>query len=117
MKIAFRTNCWKMKEKLKAFEVFENQRKKYYGFVGGQIHQPAEGRVVFWLDRIRHCVDRLLAMDIYRFGDGFVQQETGIPIGGPISGVVLDIVCSVLEYLFDKRWETLADACKLKGKR
>ena len=27
MKIAFRTNCWKMKEKLKAFEVFENQRK------------------------------------------------------------------------------------------
>ena len=90
---------------------------KYYGFVGGQIHQLAEDRVVFWLNRIRHCVDRLLAMDIYRFGDGFVQQETGIPIGGPISGVVLDIVCSVLEYLFDKRWETLAEACNLKGKR
>ena len=90
---------------------------KYYGFVGGRIHQPAEDRVVFWLDRIRHCVDRLLAMDIYRFGDGFVQQETGIPIGGPISGVVLDIVCSVLEYLFDKLWETLAKACNLKGQR
>ena len=27
MKIAFKINCWKMKGKLKAFEIFENQRK------------------------------------------------------------------------------------------
>ena len=36
------------------------------------------------LSKIRKCVDALLKMNIFRFGNLWLRQKLGVPIGGPI---------------------------------
>ena len=38
----------------------------------------------------------------YRFGDRYLEQVSGMPIGGPVSGAALEAVLSVDEHMFDK---------------
>ena len=54
----------------------------------------------------------------YKFGDRYLYQKVGIPIGGPVSGIVLEAVLSVDEYIFEKcGWEKLATSIGLSGPR
>ena len=53
-------------------------------------------RIVFALPKIVSCVEALLCMKIYRCGDRYLVQVNGVPIGGPISGVVLEVCLASL---------------------
>ena len=75
-------------------------------------------RLVLWTSKIRKCVDRLLEMRIYRIGNAVIQQLFGDPIGGPISGVILDACCAKSELMFDSvLWPRIAASCNLVGER
>ena len=52
---------------------------------------------MFWLSKLSHCTFALLKMRFYRLGNLVLHQAEGIPIGGPISGVTLDVCLAYLE--------------------
>jgi len=55
---------------------------------------------------------------IFQFGNLFLEQVSGIPIGGPVSGAVLEGVLSLDEHMFEQYiWPTIASTCKLQGER
>jgi hypothetical protein len=76
----------------------------YRAFLGGHPCTLVDDRAVFWLDRIKHSITCLLGMNVYRICSTFIRQTSGIPIGGPISGAVLEVACAFLEFMFDSRW-------------
>ena len=58
----------------------------------------------------------LVQLRWFQFGDKYLFQNIGIPIGGPVSGAVLEAVLSVDEYLFEKSKRiTLSKTLGLKG--
>ena len=60
----------------------------------------------------------LVQLRWYKFGNAYLWQKAGIPIGGPVSGAVLEAVLSVGEHIFDKfKWPTIAEQLGLKGER
>ena len=79
----------------------------------------AQDRTVFWLSKLAHCARSLLQMKAYRLGTSHVvRQLSGIPIGGPISGVVLDLCLALLEEEFDlTMWPDIISACGHAGRR
>ena len=60
--------------------VFKGQR--YYAKMGGGAKDYARDCVVLWLSKVRKCLDQLLSTKTYRFGNAFLEQESGVPIGG-----------------------------------
>lgn len=50
---------------------------------GGWITDRLRDRSVFFLSKIQHCMQQLLKCRCYVFGDNFLYQTSGIPIGGP----------------------------------
>ena len=63
---------------------------------------------MYYAIRVPHCVASLLQMKVYKFGNLFLQQLSGIPIGGPISGAVFGLVCSRSEANVDElSWKSL----------
>ena len=61
------------------------------------------------------CLARLR---VYVFGNLFLHQVSGIPIGGPVSGAILESVLCVAEHNFDHfRWKRFAHEVGLRGKR
>ena len=54
----------------------------------------------------------------YIFGDKFLYQKEGIPIGGPVSGAILEGVLSVDEHVFEQfGWKVFADSLGIRGTR
>lgn len=68
---------------------------------GGRADDMLCDRTAFFASKVRICVDGLLRMRTYRIGNLFLRQVKGIPIGGPISGAILDLVFARAECLFD----------------
>ena len=83
---------------------------------GGVVVDLVEDRTVFWISRLRKCVAALLAMKIYKLGSKFLVQVRGVPIGGPISGVVLEICLTRLEQAFASKWRDFTLAHVFTGK-
>lgn len=86
---------------------------------GGHVMASYDDRAVLWLDKIKNCLIQLVCMRISRLGDVAALQSTGVPIGGPCSGVLVDLVFSVLEFYTDntflplfatKTWSYRAEA-------
>ena len=69
---------------------------------GGWIRDRLEDRSVFFLSKISHCMRSLIQLRWFKFGDKYLLQTAGIPIGGPVSGAVLEAVLSVDENMFEK---------------
>ena len=69
---------------------------------GGHVIAEYSDRVVFWLDKIRTCLIELLCMRFSRIGNVVGAQVTGVPIGGPCSGILVDLIFSVLELYTDE---------------
>ena len=70
------------------------------------------------MSKIAACIRSLLQLRVFRFGDKFLAQLSGIPIGGPISGAALEAVLCVDEDTFDKfGWPVLAKKLQIKGRR
>ena len=60
----------------------------------------------------------LVRLRWYRYGTRFLHQLSGIPIGGPVSGAVLEGVLSVDEDYFDRfGWFELASEFGVRGQR
>ena len=59
-------------------------------------------RSVFFLSKVIFCMKSLLKLRWFRFGDQFLLQASGIPIGGPVSGAALEAVLCIDEDVFDK---------------
>lgn len=64
---------------------------------GGQISDKIADLTVFFASKIRRCIEGVLKMKTFKAGNLFLTQQCGIPIGGPISGGVLDLVLSHCE--------------------
>ena len=60
----------------------------------------------------------LLELRWYKFGDKYLVQVSGIPIGGPVSGAALEAVLCVDEDTFDKfGWHVFAKTLRIPGER
>ena len=82
---------------------------------GGWIRDVLHDRSVFYMSKIAACFCSLLQLRVYRFGDKFLVQRSGIPIGGPISGAALEAVLCVDEDTFDKfGWPALAKQLQIR---
>ena len=58
----------------------------------------------------------LVELRWFKFGDRYLRQEAGIPIGGPVSGAVLEAVLSVDEFLFERfGWDKYAQFIGITG--
>ena len=76
-------------------------RTKAITALGGRIDDMLCDRTVFFASKLRTCIKGLLEMRTYRIGNLFLRQVKGIPIGGPISGAILDLVLARAECKFD----------------
>ena len=74
-------------------------------------------RVVLTVDSIKKCVDSYLMLRVFRVGNRFVQQVSGVPIGGPVSSALLRRILSSCERRFDDAWPVYAQAAQLGGTR
>ena len=85
---------------------------------GGWIRDRLNDRTVFFLSKVSHCMRGLVKLRWFKFGNLFLHQRSGIPIGGPVSGAVLEGVLSIDEDMFDKfGWVDFSKKFGLKGKR
>ena len=57
---------------------------------GGWIRDTLLDRSVFFLSKVSSCMRALLELRWYKFGDKYLVQVSGIPIGGPVSGAALE---------------------------
>ena len=85
---------------------------------GGWITEKLYDRSVFFLSKVAHGMRTLAKLRYYKFGNSFLYQCSGIPIGGPVSGAILESVLCMEEHRFDRfRWPQVAARTKLRGKR
>ena len=69
---------------------------------GGWIQDTLLVRSVFFMGKVSSCMRSLLRLRWFRFGNRYLVQVSGIPIGGPVSGAALEAVLCVDEDTFDK---------------
>lgn len=83
---------------------------------GGWVRDKLSDRSVYHLSKVSHCKRSLVKLRFYRFGNLFLHEVSGIPIGGLVSGAVLKAVLSVDEHYFESfGWSTFADSCNRTG--
>ena len=102
-------NRVKQKAKSSTITVQVMKTTKDKSSFGGLVSEKLGDRTIFYLNQIKHCVESLLKLNIFRWGDVFLRQVWGIPIGGPLSGAVLCAALGRLESMFDKYgWKNLS---------
>ena len=76
--------------------------------ISRSLQRGSDDRTVLVSASIQRCVEAYLKFRIYRLGDRFVEQTTGVPIGGFMSSSLLGLVLSAAEARFDScgwpRW-------------
>ena len=58
--------------------------------IGGRINDRLGDRSVLYLSKISHCMRSLAKLRWYKIGDKYLYQKVGMPIGGPVSGAILE---------------------------
>ena len=87
---------------------------RFFARAGGRASAQFSDRRVYWLGKIFMATVFLTMMRIYKLGAYFLAQIYGIPIGGPISGAILDIVMAVLQADFDTdMWPRIAGKSRI----
>ena len=69
---------------------------------GGWIRDRLNDLSVFYLSKVSHCMRSLVKLRWFKFGNKYLFQKSGTPIGGPVSGAALEAVLSVDEDYFEK---------------
>jgi hypothetical protein len=72
------------------------------GQLGGRADMPSDSQVVFRVAEIQRALVAMLCMRIYRVGNAWLRQVSGMPIGGPGSKVMLSASLGRLEAWFDQ---------------
>lgn len=86
--------------------------------LGGYVKDFACDRNIFWLSRVLQATFVLLQMVIFKFGNWYVQQVSGLPIGGPVSSVVLEFCLAWLEERMDKyKWKGFSQGTCFQTRR
>ena len=97
----------RLKTKLKDPTMSVQHSIKAKARFGGCIRDKLFDRSVFYISKVENCMRSLVNLKIFRFGNLFLQQVSGIPIGGPVSGTVLEGVLSLDEHMFEQYvWPT-----------
>ena len=76
--------------------------RRSHVFLGGSIQARLWDRCVFLISSIRRCITGFMGMRYFFVASICLMQCKGIPIGGPISGAVLHLVLSRLEWQYEK---------------
>ena len=85
---------------------------------GGWIQENLFDRSVFFLSKVSKCMRSLLQLRWFKFGNKYLFQKSGIPIGGPVSGASLEAVLCVDEDMFDKLgWYSFSKKLGISGER
>ena len=85
---------------------------------GGYIFTRRNDRRYFWLSKSKKCTNALRKMLVYKVGNVYIRQRKGLPIGGPISGAILEACLANLEQTFDRRvWPSICAKFGLQGPR
>jgi hypothetical protein len=96
--------------------VFNTQRCAFK--LGGRVLDRTLDRTVFWLSKLYRAVEVLLRFTLFIFGNLYLEQVCGIPIGGPISGVILEFCLGYLEEDADKSlWQRFRAGTTLQRRR
>ena len=83
---------------------------------GGSLNINLSDRVVLRLQKLQEVVDMILGLRNYALGNATLSQTIGIPIGGPLSTVLLDIPLSCSEHHFDVHlWPPIAESLGIPG--
>ena len=82
--------------------------KSIVGFTKS-LHRSKDDRVVVTARTIRRCVSSYMKLRIFRFCNIFLQQISGVPIGGWLSSSLLNLCASTCESKLEARWP---DLCK-----
>eukprot|EP00959_Pyramimonas_sp_CCMP1952_P410769 8608091-Pyramimonas_sp.AAC.1 len=73
---------------------------------GGNFREPHSDRTVFSFRSLRRAILGFLGMKFFRIGCLWLEQPRGIPIGWPLSGVILELVLSRYENAFDRAFKS-----------
>ena len=72
------------------------------------LHRSVDDRLVLASITILQCLKCYLNMRVYRFGNMFVEQVSGVPIGGWLSSCLLNLTASASESIFEAKWLSFA---------
>jgi hypothetical protein len=77
--------------------------------IGGWVREPLVDRLTIYVSAVYRCVQILLSLRFFRFLSMVAFQLNGIPIGGPISSHVMDLVFATTETEVDNvLWQRVA---------
>ena len=66
-----------------------------------RMFQAVTDRMTLSPESILRCVRSYLHFHVYKMGNVYLLQTKGVPIGGPLSGALLDVTQASAEYWFD----------------
>ena len=108
----------RIKTRLKDPKISVQHSTKAQAHFGGCVRDKLYDRSVFYATKIENAMRGLIELRKFQFGNLFLEQVSGIPIGGPVSGAVLEGVLSLDEHMFDRyQWPEIAKTCQLLGER
>ena len=108
----------RIKTKLKDPTISVQHSTKAKARFGDYIRDKLFERSVFYISKVENCMRGMVKLRKFQFGNLFLEQVSGIPIGGPVSGAVLEGVLSLDEHMFEQcGWPTFVRSYRLKGPR
>ena len=78
--------------------------RRAHVFPGGTITTKFWDRIVFTMSTLRPALTGFMGFRFFLCAGFCLTQLQGIPIGGPLSPIILHIVLSECEYLADAAW-------------
>ena len=76
----------------------KKERKSFVMWVPSIV--SLDGMMVVTVLEALECLEQVYRLRYYQFGSYFIEQLQGFPIGGPLSGTILHLCLSYLEWLF-----------------
>ena len=85
---------------------------------GGDVRIHSRFTTVLYMSVVMRAIRLMLHCRIFQLADLFIVQTQGLPIGGPLSSVLLDVALADEETRFDLfDWNFIAARCGLRGPR
>ena len=85
--------------------IYVRKSRRAHVFPGGTITTKFWDRIVFLLSSLRRALTGFMGFRFFLCAGFCLTQLQGIPIGGPLSPIILHIVLSECEFLADAAWE------------